>query len=61
MGEVVRKNYRFDYATEYNLKRLVEMTGKSETQVVEDAVEQYMKSWMRLQEDMAEARERLGL
>ena len=61
MGKVVRKNYRFDYATEYNLKRLVEMTGKSETQVVEDAVEQYMKSWMRLQEDMAEARERLGL
>lgn len=61
MGKAVRKNYRFGYATEYNLKRLVDMTGKSETQVVEDAIEQYMMSWIRLQEDMADARERFGL
>lgn len=61
MGKAVRKNYRFDCATAYNLKRLVELSGKSETQVVQDAVEAYMKSWLRFQEDMSEARERLGL
>lgn len=61
MGKAVRKNYRFGYVTEYNLKRLVEMTGKSETQVVEDAVEQYMRTLLRVQEDIVEARERLGL
>lgn len=61
MRKSVRRNYRFDYVTEYNLKRLVEMTGKSETQIVQDAIEAYMKSRLRVQELLSETRARIGL
>lgn len=56
MKKTIRKNYRFDYATDYDLRRLVEMTGDSETKVVEDAIAYYFKMQSRMREDMARAR-----
>ena len=61
MKKTIRKNYRFDYATDYNLRRLVEMTGKTETEIVEEAIARYFKVECEVQESLAKARAIAGL
>jgi len=59
--KAVRRNYRFDAVTWFNLQQLQELTGESETKIVEDAIAYYYKSQLRVQELLDETRREMGI
>lgn len=44
LPKIIRKNYRFGADTDYDLRYLVEFTGMTETQVVEQAIRSFARA-----------------